>query len=226
MLHSPVQSLAQICLTSSDRFPPALAHLSLRKAVRGGLFLWGFSRLLELFSDAHALLLPLLLLLAKWRWRWRCRCRLPAIAGRLLLLAKVEAPAVDCFSPPVAHTTVWAKFSCLLPGFYFFCAAALAKTLSRGSYNFISCQLAAVSRRLLPLFSHIGREMCLCSYMYMFVYIYVRWLVLMRGVGLCLLGFCYSADSVFSLSAGVCASVCLPVCFGWLTKCGGYLGWG
>lgn len=96
----------------------------------------------------------------------------------------------------------------------FFCAAALAKTLSRGSYNFISCQLAAVSRRLLPLFrTSVGR--CVCVHIYMFVYIYVHWLVLMRGVGLCLLGFCYSADSVFSLRR--CVWKCLFTCLFRLT---------
>lgn len=60
-------------------------------------------------------------------------------------------------------------------------------------------KLAAMSRRLWPLFSRITRQICIC--MYFFVY--------SRDVGLCLLGFCYAADLIFSLSAGVCVLMCV-----------------
>lgn len=192
-----MQSLAQICLTSSARFSPtstsassstttaennnssasSISTTSCGRGFSGGLFPASFFRLARS---------PLAMR----------RCF--PIAERLLLLAKVEAPA-DCVAlavwpclrlsqlPPVAPP-VWAKF-----GF-----SAMAETLSSVSYNFISWQ---------QCHGACGRffRASLARYVYVFMYVFVY----SRDVGLCLLGFCYAADLIFSLSAGVCVLMCV-----------------
>jgi len=146
-LYSQVQSLAQICLTSSARFspspPPTPPPPALPTTIVGGGFLGAF--LAELFSDAHAPLPAMR------------RC-FPS-AERLLLLAKVKAPA-ECVA--LAVFAVVAAAAC--------CAARLGQVGFRchgqdAKQRLLQLhKLAAVSRRLLPLFTRITRQILLCLY--------------------------------------------------------------